>query len=56
MTDTSPESIAARGRFTAPIPMRVGEDADRAALAWEEFRVTRDPEVMYEAGIWARPE
>ena len=56
MTDTPPEDTGALERFTAPIPMRVGEDAERAALAWEEYRITGDPEALYEAGIWARPE
>ena len=54
MTDTPPDEGAFR-RFTAVIPIQTGEDADRGAAAWEEYRLTGDPEVMYEAGIWARP-
>ena len=52
MTDLSPESAE---RFTAPIPFKVGEDAERSAEAWEQYRLTGDPEHLYEAGIWARP-
>ena len=52
MTDTPPKNME---RFAMPIPIRTGEDADRSAAAWEEYRLTGDPEVLYEAGIWARP-
>ena len=52
-TDVPPGSLE---RFTAPIPVRTGEDAIRAAAAWEEYRLTGDPEALYEARIWARPE
>ena len=52
MTDTPPESAE---RFVAPIPFSVGEEAERSAAAWEMYRLTGDPEHLYEAGIWARP-
>lgn len=55
MTDIPPDE-AALERFSAPIPVRTGEDAVRAAAAWEEYRLTGDPEALYEAGIWERPE
>lgn len=54
-TDTPPNE-AALERFAAPVPIRLGEDAIRAAAAWEEYRLTGDPEALYEAGVWARPE
>ena len=52
MADPSPESLR---RFTEPIPVVVGEEADESAVAWENYRLTGDPEHLYEAGIWARP-
>ena len=55
MTDMPPDE-AALERFTAPMPIVTGEEAIRAAAAWEEYRLTGDPEILYEAGIWARPE
>ena len=56
MTDTPPPDRGALERFAAPMAVRTGEDALRSAAAWEEYRLTGDPEIMYEAGIWARPE
>lgn len=55
MTDAPPDESALE-RFAALIPIRTGEDAVQAAAAWEEYRLTGDPEILYEAGIWARPE
>ena len=55
MTDIPPDRGALE-RFAAPMPVQTGEDAKRAAAAWEEYRLTGDPEIMYEAGIWARPD
>ena len=52
MTDLPPESMK---RFAAPIPVNVGEQAEQSAEAWEKYRLTGDPEHLYEAGIWARP-
>lgn len=60
MTDTPPDDAARRraalDRFTAPMAIVTGEEAIRHARAWEEYRLTGDREVLYEAGIWARPE
>ena len=47
MTDTPPGALE---RFTAPIPVRVGEDADRSAEAWEEYRLTGDAEALIRSG------
>ena len=55
MTDIPPDT-GAFDRFTAPMATVTGEEALRHAAAWEEYRLTGDPEIMYEAGIWARPE
>ena len=55
LTDTPPTE-AALDRFTAPMPIVTGEAAIRHAAAWEEYRLTGDPEIMYEAGVWARPD
>lgn len=41
MTDTGPDWSAA-ARFTAPMPVRLNEDAEMAAEAWEEYRQLRE--------------
>ena len=34
-----------------------GEEGQRVAAAWEKYRASGyDPEVMYQAGVWARPD
>ena len=34
-----------------------GEEGQRVAAAWEKYRASGyDPEVMYRAGVWARPD
>ena len=40
-----------------PGGMYVGEEAERVALAYKEWRKAGyDDEVLYRAGVWARPE
>lgn len=34
-----------------------GEEGQKVAAAWEKYRASGyDPEVMYRAGVWAKPD
>lgn len=43
-------------RFSEPLPIVEGEEAERHAKAWAEYDRTGDVEVLYRAGVWARPD
>lgn len=46
------------GKYAAKgIGIATGDDADKVAAAWEEYRSNGyDPEIMYRAGVWERPD